>query len=83
MLDAAMQNFQPEVVCEKFFRVEVPWAFIGGRHFPVVESLFKSGVIERQAWRVANYTHYCIFYFREESDAEKFIKAIGGYHISG
>lgn len=73
--------FQPRVVSETLYRVEVPWRVIGGRHFPAVESLFKSGVIERQTWRVENYTHYCIFYFRIEDDAKKFVKAIGGYRI--
>lgn len=73
--------FQPQIVSETIFRVEIPWSVIGGRNFPAVETLFKSGVIERQAWRVEDYIHYCVFYFRTEDDAEKFVRAIGGYRI--
>lgn len=74
--------FQSRVISETLYRVEVPWAFIGGRNFPAVEALWKCGVIENQAWRVdENYTHFCIFYFREEADADKFLRTVGGRRI--
>lgn len=79
---ATAEKFEVEIIGETHYRVEIPWRTIGGRHFPAVESLFKSGVIERQAWRIENYTHYCIFYFRVEDDAEKFVKAIGGRRVA-
>jgi len=72
--------FKPQVV-ESSYRVEVPWFFVG-RNFPAVQALFDKGVIENQAWRVAeDRKHFCIFYSREESDAEKFVRSVGGYRI--
>lgn len=74
--------FQPHVISETLFRVEVAWVFIGGRNFPAVEALYKSGVIENQAWRVAeDGTYFCIFYFRSEKDANRFVRAFGGVRV--
>lgn len=72
--------FKPQVV-ERSYRGEVPWFFVG-RNFSAVQALFDNGVIENQAWRVTDERkHFCIFYFRKEADAEKFVKSIGGYLI--